>query len=273
MKCPRCNFISFDYNQKCPKCGNDLSQERDHMNFPPYQPKPLSLLGLLTSHEDRLAAGATLEGLDAPRGLDSDVHELLISLDSLSDEAQEPIQFEPEPFVPEPQPLMEKKAVAADMDLDISLDDFIDADQEPIRHEPAPSEKPEEAKPEEKDHEEGWPIPLEDLSDERPGDLVLEPGPERLLPDREIGDDAFFETQKDTRITDQPQEVDFWKNEALAQRMADIQRDRSIDADDQAVGSGEPARKEEAAEPELWELELEPLELTLEMEEPDKKTP
>jgi len=48
MKCPKCNYVSFDYNQVCPKCNKDISTEQQRMNLPAYRPSPLSLLGGLT---------------------------------------------------------------------------------------------------------------------------------------------------------------------------------------------------------------------------------
>lgn len=48
MKCPKCNYVSFDYNQVCPKCNKDISAEQKRMNLPDYRPSPLSLLGALT---------------------------------------------------------------------------------------------------------------------------------------------------------------------------------------------------------------------------------
>jgi hypothetical protein len=48
MKCPKCNYVSFDYNQVCPKCNKDISAEQQRMNLPAYRPSPLSLLGALT---------------------------------------------------------------------------------------------------------------------------------------------------------------------------------------------------------------------------------
>ncbi len=43
MKCPKCNYISFDYNQTCPKCKKSLSEVRGKMNHFPFKPCPISL--------------------------------------------------------------------------------------------------------------------------------------------------------------------------------------------------------------------------------------
>ena len=52
MKCPKCGYISFDYNDSCPKCNKDISAEREKMNLPSYAPNPPSLLTALTGEGD-----------------------------------------------------------------------------------------------------------------------------------------------------------------------------------------------------------------------------
>jgi hypothetical protein len=47
MKCPKCGYISFDYNHTCPKCNKNISPEREKMNLPDYRPNPPFLLGTL----------------------------------------------------------------------------------------------------------------------------------------------------------------------------------------------------------------------------------
>ena len=47
MKCPKCNYISFDYNQVCPKCSKDISSEQQRMSLPAYKPAPPYLLASL----------------------------------------------------------------------------------------------------------------------------------------------------------------------------------------------------------------------------------
>ena len=48
MKCPKCDYISFDYNQVCPKCEKDISGEQAKLNLPRYRPNPPYLLARLT---------------------------------------------------------------------------------------------------------------------------------------------------------------------------------------------------------------------------------
>ena len=49
MKCSKCGYTSFDYNQRCPKCNKDLTQEREWINLSPFKPNPPSLLSDLGS--------------------------------------------------------------------------------------------------------------------------------------------------------------------------------------------------------------------------------
>lgn len=48
MKCPKCGYVSFDYNDVCPRCNKGITPERDKMQLPSYKPDPPSLLGTLT---------------------------------------------------------------------------------------------------------------------------------------------------------------------------------------------------------------------------------
>jgi len=61
MKCPKCNYASFDYNQVCPKCNKDLSPTQKKMNLSSFKPNPPFFLG-------RLAGNAS----DAHYELDAD---------------------------------------------------------------------------------------------------------------------------------------------------------------------------------------------------------
>lgn len=52
MKCPKCGYVSFDYNQICPKCNKDVSEERNRLNLPDYEPSTPFLIGALTGGLD-----------------------------------------------------------------------------------------------------------------------------------------------------------------------------------------------------------------------------
>jgi hypothetical protein len=51
MKCPKCNYISFDFNQACPRCNKDISLEQEKLNIPAFKPDPPSLLNALLGDE------------------------------------------------------------------------------------------------------------------------------------------------------------------------------------------------------------------------------
>jgi len=73
MKCPKCGYISFDYNQVCPKCNKDISTEQKRLNLPDYKPSFPALLGALTggvnedqgrSQDHGMALGLDSEGAE-----------------------------------------------------------------------------------------------------------------------------------------------------------------------------------------------------------------
>jgi hypothetical protein len=74
MKCPKCGYVSFDYNENCPKCKKDISSDRDRMKLSAYKVDPPFLLGALIGEgggpgvESTLSAG---EGIDTPSGFDA----------------------------------------------------------------------------------------------------------------------------------------------------------------------------------------------------------
>lgn len=237
MKCPKCNFVSFDYNQACPRCGYDLSHERELLRFPSYQPKPLSLLGLFPGEGEVAAVADAPMGLSQASGLQgSDTQELLISLDSLADEDHEPAQLEPGASMPAPEQTIEKGPEATDNEFFISLDDFSDEESEQVAFVPETNAETPEARMEGEVFVEPETFVSEDASSQWQG--LSESGvvePEALF---ELEPDAGFEQE----------------GVVLAKG---------------GEGSGQKTEKG----PDLFELELEPLELELDMEEegPEKK--
>ncbi|MDY6972010.1 MAG: hypothetical protein SV775_06750, partial [Thermodesulfobacteriota bacterium] len=47
MKCPKCSYVSFDYNKVCPKCEKDIAAEMERINFLSFRPNPPFLLSAL----------------------------------------------------------------------------------------------------------------------------------------------------------------------------------------------------------------------------------
>ena len=123
MKCPKCNFISFDYNDACPKCGKDLIHERDLMNLPSYTPKPFSMLGPLNAYSE--IPGDTIKDGQlrlAKEEMDEVPEELLMSLDDLSEDEPVPGQIEYDSKEMEPEQKIDDEIV-----LDLGLPDSEEA--------------------------------------------------------------------------------------------------------------------------------------------------
>jgi hypothetical protein len=60
MKCPKCNYVSFDYNQVCPKCSRDISAEQDKLHIPAFRPNPPAALGALIGEASDSQAGMNM---------------------------------------------------------------------------------------------------------------------------------------------------------------------------------------------------------------------
>jgi len=60
MKCPKCSYVSFDYNLSCPRCTKDISSEQSKLNIPAFRPETPFLMGGLTGQ-----AGETNTALSA----------------------------------------------------------------------------------------------------------------------------------------------------------------------------------------------------------------
>jgi hypothetical protein len=70
MKCPKCSYISFDYNEVCPKCNKDISAEQRRMNHPTYKPSPPVVLGSLLGGADQAEESVFDEGQNLDMGLE-----------------------------------------------------------------------------------------------------------------------------------------------------------------------------------------------------------
>jgi hypothetical protein len=77
MRCPKCGYISFDYNQECPKCNKNIADEQAKLNLPSFRPTPPSLLGILTGEGDESNVGMHADS----SGSMGDSHEIDTRLD------------------------------------------------------------------------------------------------------------------------------------------------------------------------------------------------
>lgn len=73
MKCPKCGYISFDYNQVCPKCNKGITDEQAKMNLPSFRPDPPSLLGILIGEGGESNRGFQVDNASAMDTSDMDL--------------------------------------------------------------------------------------------------------------------------------------------------------------------------------------------------------
>ncbi|MCF8061634.1 MAG: hypothetical protein K9M82_03880 [Deltaproteobacteria bacterium] len=66
MKCPKCGYVSFDHNQTCPKCKKDISEERNKLNLPGFEPAVPFLLGALTGEADEVGMNIDIPSSHGP---------------------------------------------------------------------------------------------------------------------------------------------------------------------------------------------------------------
>lgn len=100
MKCPKCGYTSFDYNQVCPKCGNDNSEVQAKLKFSSNKPNPpfflASLVGLGNSENPKASLGVDHLAPYANAYGDMDSEDLLIALDDLDVDGSKPDSTEPQ---------------------------------------------------------------------------------------------------------------------------------------------------------------------------------
>ncbi len=178
MKCIKCSYTSFDYNQTCPKCGKDLSAEAEKLHLPSYKPAPPYLLTSFTGETGDNAGGRG----NAEYGISSlpeEQHEDIFLLDTDGLEAPE---------------TMKKSALNdGENELMVALDE-LSFEYEPAKEQafeaaesienmdPFPTEMPQEIKPSEKeadlfDNEEPQSIsPFSLTDDEEPSFAMTDPG-------------------------------------------------------------------------------------------------
>jgi len=73
MKCPKCGYVSFDYNLSCPKCNKDISSEQEKLHIPAFRPDPPFLLGGLTGEANESHVGPAPAASQIPFDKEADM--------------------------------------------------------------------------------------------------------------------------------------------------------------------------------------------------------
>jgi hypothetical protein len=73
MKCPKCGYISFDYNLSCPKCNKDISSEQEKLHIPAFRPDPPFLLGSLTGEANDAQISSVASGSQVTQEQETDI--------------------------------------------------------------------------------------------------------------------------------------------------------------------------------------------------------
>lgn len=110
MKCPKCGYISFDYNEVCPKCNKNIAALRDKMSLPSYKAAPLSMLKALTGEASDSDAGISVQ-------VSEDTASVLEEEEGLSLEDSQAIEAMEKTF---------KDSQEFDMQLETTLDEIWD---------------------------------------------------------------------------------------------------------------------------------------------------
>jgi hypothetical protein len=156
MKCPKCKYVSFDYNEVCPKCNKELASERKKMNLSGYKPNPPFFLGSLTGDlsdsrfgievgaiagredvemkdlEMNLDIATAQEGTEKPQPEEAPVVDSQASITDIDLEEPSGLQFEQE----EEETLMKQEGEPDEGDIsldlgDLSLDEEVSPDHVP----------------------------------------------------------------------------------------------------------------------------------------------
>ena len=131
MKCPKCNYITSDYEQSCPKCKKNLAAVRKKINLPSYKANPPFLLTSLTAQNNGLDVDLLTDETEPLLTEINPNEELLDVHDFQAVEAMEAAFEDSQGLEGHPQSIpanVEKEP--ADNELSLSLEDSVDKESE-----------------------------------------------------------------------------------------------------------------------------------------------
>ena len=113
MKCPKCRYISFDYNEVCPKCNKDLVSERKKMNLTGYKPDPSFFFFILTGDLSDSKFGIEVGALTGKEDIEMKDLEMHLDIETSQEETGKP--------QPEETPKLDSQEIVTDIDLEDPL--------------------------------------------------------------------------------------------------------------------------------------------------------
>jgi len=276
MKCPKCGYISFDYNVACPKCNKDITSERGRMGLPSYRPATPSLLGALTGEANESSiglevprSGGTSE-LEQEMGLSFEDSQAIEAMEVAFEDSQDleiELEAAPEPKLEESSGAIDLSNLPQETDLrDLPLEESaedLSLDLEGLAFEDAGADHTEQDEGDEfvlepdpaysggsgtKEPAEGLSLDLEDLTfDEEPHDKEAD------TPEVEL-DGLFDEEEKASNSSARIAE----ENEEILLDLGDLEGDSS---------GGIELKLDDTTEE--GDMDLEILDLDLELEDPE----
>ena len=176
MKCSKCGYISFDYNQVCPKCNKEISADQGKLDLPSFRPDPPSLLGALTGEQNESSVNLNIDpaSVMAAQGeADADLDDSLV-MDSqemsLDEEEDLDISLDTED-TGEFEEIVEEEITESVSDYETEGDDEeISLDLEDFSIEESESEKTAPMEPATEEEGETFDIDIDALTTEEPKD-------------------------------------------------------------------------------------------------------
>jgi len=203
MRCPKCGYNSFEFNQACPKCGRDLTSTREHLGFFPFVPQLVPYLDSLLSEAGHDFVFEVEEAEAVDLGTYAEEHEVetggLPSEEgpsvSLEPEEDQGISFTPEAEVGlsfEEESMRPESGVPQEEEIGLTLE----TEEEPgISLEPGPAESESLEVSNETVIIEPEEIPQ---VEERPSGLIEPDAPVQLAGEEELGLDLEIADQEET---------------------------------------------------------------------------
>jgi hypothetical protein len=298
MKCPKCGYISFDYNDACPKCNKDISVEREKMNLPSYIPNPPSLLTALTGEGNepefdlKIESAESIESIEQEISLSPEDSQAIEAMEEAFKDSQE-LEIELDTGREDKEKMPREKVELSGLAPEISDTEIPDDIRSPDLAEPSPEDSEEIGLPHEvraggeeialekdillEDSETGLPQVGKgarddvDLEGDLPASKIPKTGKTSVFDPLKIDEESDSFDLEDLSGGKPGRSVDAdFSLEAKDEALLDLEGLDSIL--DESVEGLEPSGSTGEGKDENLSLDLESLELDLDLETPEDKS-